>query len=670
MKLDLKSSPRHIKRLQNIAKVISGLGDVRVVIDDNTKGPYFDPVNKVCVLPNGDYSDDDFVSLIEGFTCHEAGHGRYTDSEVYSDAFNSVLKSSEGFTRFDDGMNAEFESLAEKRKAYSRAKRLTGLINLFDDVQMEEKVGNDYPDAKRRLAATYALMVKAGRMTPDISSRPENPVLFIEWYLLNSLRVKVLQQAGHKETLDPFFDYAQKILSPVISDVEEIFHDALGCENTQGCESLARKTLALLERLRDEAREQQQQTEQEEQEAYDESETETETDTESEDKSLESTDSREDDSEDDSEGQADTSDNSDLAQEGCSEPSELAEDNEGNNEPTGGNPTGDNIIEDDTDAINPSESESDEASSTNVEDESNFSSAQWEILADLLDAFLGSDEDSEDYHDALAKEIEGIASKVSDDVKAEFGASEWDIPDLLIDLNVYNEALSLSHSIGSDLSVLQQVKMRGRNKTHERGITFDGNRLILSPMGVRDVFRAQSESKNRGHVGLVLVRDISVSMANDERYIHAIKSDLALSMAAESLSKMHVSNIVFPFKESEFEIIKTFDQSVEESLSKFTLGCKGYYTPTGSALMAAVDLLLDSQFDRKIIFLITDGYPNKSEFTIGEVMEKAKCNGIEIVGVGIKTDEIIGFETDTFVTVDDTSLLSIEVSKLVHQILS
>ncbi len=38
--------------------------------------------------------------------------------------------------------------------------------------------------------------------------------------------------------------------------------------------------------------------------------------------------------------------------------------------------------------------------------------------------------------------------------------------------------------------------------------------------------------------------------------------------------------------------------------------------------MAAVDLLLDSQFDRKIIFLITDGYPNKSEFTIGEVMGK------------------------------------------------
>ncbi|MFP1529385.1 hypothetical protein ACLB1R_34800 [Escherichia coli] len=76
-------------------------------------------------------------------------------------------------------MNAEFESLAEKRKAYNEAKRLTGLINLFDDVQMEEKVGNDYPDAKRRLAATYALMVKAGRMTPDISSHTRKMLSYL-----------------------------------------------------------------------------------------------------------------------------------------------------------------------------------------------------------------------------------------------------------------------------------------------------------------------------------------------------------------------------------------------------------------------------------------------------------------------------------------------------------
>ncbi len=59
---------------------------------------------------------------------------------------------------------------------------------------------------------------------------------------------------------------------------------------------------------------------------------------------------------------------------------------------------------------------------------------------------------------------------VSDEVKAEFGASEWDVPDLNIDLNVYNEALNISQTLGADLSVLQQVKMRGQFKTRDRGL--------------------------------------------------------------------------------------------------------------------------------------------------------------------------------------------------------
>nr|WP_233341587.1 hypothetical protein [Escherichia coli]UGK56202.1 hypothetical protein [Escherichia coli] len=103
------------------------------------------------------------------------------------------------------------------------------------------------------------------------------------------------------------------------------------------------------------------------------------------------------------------------------------------------------------------------------------------------------------FHEVLAKEISVIAASVSDEVKAEFGASEWDVPDLNIDLNVYNEALNISQTLGADLSVLQQVKKCVVNlKTRDRGLSFDINRLIQSPMGVRDVFRSQSESKKTG----------------------------------------------------------------------------------------------------------------------------------------------------------------------------
>ncbi len=58
--------------------------------------------------------------------------------------------------------------------------------------------------------------------------------------------------------------------------------------------------------------------------------------------------------------------------------------------------------------------------------------------------------------------------------------------------------------------------------------------------------------------------------------------------------------------------------------------------PQRSALNAALELLLESQFDRKIVFLITDGYPTESAYTINDVFSVAESNGIEIAGVGIK----------------------------------
>lgn len=669
MKFDLKSSPRHIQRLTNIASVISGISGLNVVIDNKVHTPYFNSEKNVCVLPNGDYSDEKFVKLIEGFICHEAGHGRYTEHEVYREAFVGELINADGFISIDDKLNAEFQTLKQKKIAYARAYRLHGLINLFDDVQMEEKTGIDYQEAKKRLAVSYALMVEAGRMTVDVSSSPQNPVQFIEMFLLNTLRVNVLQQEGHKETLDPFFDYAKKILEPVILEVDEIIHQALSCKSTQNCDSLARKTLALLERLRDEAKEKQQEEDQNKDPQNDTdhssgSENEPDSETNGDNQGEGDGDSEEQD-DDAGNGKAPMEDN---------EPSEQSKGDEesaesGNGEPDGEPETDESANPDSYDADG-TPSQIDSSNGNPSDGESNFSPEQWSILAKLLDDFLNSDEESEDFHEALANEISVIAASVSDEVKAEFGANEWDLPDLLIDLNVYNEALNISQTLGADLSVLQQVKMRGQFKTRDRGLSFDINRLIQSPMGVRDVFRSQSESKNRGHVGLVIVRDISGSMILDHRYIHAIKTDLALTLAIEANSKMHVANVIYPFVDKDFEVIKTFDENAEETLSKFSLGCKGNNTPTGSALMAAVELLLESQFDRKIVFLITDGYPTESDYTISDVLTVAESNGIEIAGVGIKTDELIGFDEGTFVNVDDISLLPNVVSKLVHQILS
>ncbi|EEX1007047.1 hypothetical protein D3981_005075 [Escherichia coli] len=675
MKFNLKSSPRHVQRLQNIANVISGIDGVSVYIHETIKGPYFDPALKRCVLPNGDYSDPEFVALIEGFICHEAGHGRYTDSQAWKEAINEVISSAPGFIRFDDKDNPEFQNVSQKNIAFLKARRFSGLMNLFDDIQMERHTGTDYVQAKSRLAETYALMVKAGRMTTDIKNSDNNPVNFIESYLLNTLRSTVLGQQGHKETLDPFFVYAKQILEPVLTEVDAIAHEAHSCTNTEQSISLAHKTLELIQRLRDKAKEQQQKEQERE-------------DTQQDNSNSSDDDSSNADSEESSDGDQSSEDqpNEDSSSEGSTDDNRSEDDNAKGSEPTDGESDGEQSTEDISDADsnsscdtesgegteNGSESGKNSASESDSgsDEKSNFSSEQWEVIEKLLNDFLESEEVSRDYHEVLGAAIKQAAAQVSDEVKAEFGAAHWDVPDLLIDLNFYSEVLNLSHSVGGDLSVLQQARIRGQNKTRDRGVSFDSNRLMQSPMGVRDVFRAQSESKNRGHVGLVVVRDISCSMIDNERFLHAIKTDLALSLAMQSYPKMHVANIVYPYREETSEIIKTFDQDVEETISRFAFGFKGAHTPTGPALLSAVNLLLDCDFDRKIIFLITDGQPTRSECTVSEVIEIAKSNDIEIAGIGIKTDELIGFDNDTFVNVEDVTILTQEVSKLVYQILN
>ncbi|TRR70120.1 hypothetical protein DNP40_23640, partial [Salmonella enterica subsp. enterica serovar Panama] len=56
----------------------------------------------------------------------------------------------------------------------------------------------------------------------------------------------------------------------------------------------------------------------------------------------------------------------------------------------------------------------DSSNGNSSDGESNFSPEQWDMLAKLLDDFLNSDEESEDFHEVLAKEISVIAACVSD----------------------------------------------------------------------------------------------------------------------------------------------------------------------------------------------------------------------------------------------------------------
>ena len=663
MKLDIKNDQRHLQRLLNIANVISGIANIRVIIDKSTKGPYFVPKHDLIVLPNGDFSDKEYVDLCFGFICHEAGHGRYTNSDAWDDACKKIIESSQGFVKWDKETPL-FDSGTDYIRAMAKGQRMSGIINIFDDIQMEMHTGTNFLRAREGLAEMYTIMCRNGRMTNDINGVSQNPVDFIDMYILNKLRTGYLQQAGDPKKLEPFFDHAAKTFGPVKPEIDALIEEANGINSTFQAIDLAKKLYALIERLRDEAREQQQKQQQESEKANEgdaQEQSDRSTQQQSNDGAVGQSDgSAQQQSNDGAVGQSDdsTAEQSNDGTEGQSngEVEGQSERHEGNT-PASGEPT---RPDDSTSASN----------SGKYHEKSNFSPEEWEALADLLDGFLESQEKSKDYHDSVAAVITDVSQAASEEDKETYGADDWSLPDINIDINVYNEVRMLSRSINGIFSALEVRQCRGKTKTRERGVSFDNKRLHLAALGVRDVFRTPGEDKRRGHTGLVIVRDISGSMVADNAYEMAIKSDLALSLAAQSFPKLHTANIIYPFVDENFKVIKSFNQSVEETLSQFAYGKKGVSTPTGSALQEAITLLSNYEFDRKVIFLITDGLPTKENISIEDVLLRASKDGIEVAGIGIRTDQIIGFKESQFVVVNEIAELTKSFRDLVFNVLS
>ncbi|MGE4843503.1 hypothetical protein [Yersinia enterocolitica] len=620
----LSKSPRQIERLRNIANVISGIPGVEVIISSAVSVPCFNIIDSRVSLPDGDYSDPVFVALCEGYICHEAGHGRYTSKDVWFNSQDAVYESSPGFKGWEKKVPV-FDNRADKMKALAKVRRIAGLMNLFDDVQMEKRTGLAYEQAKHRLAVMYAILCQKGFYTTDTTKLDANPVDIIEWYILSKLRTDVLGQEGDKAILDDFFAYSEKLFGPLRTEIDLLLKKAHGVNSTEDASKLAIELFELLNRLKEEANKQKEQQDSQQQDGQQ--------------QDGQQQDSQQQDGQQQDGQQQDSQQQDDQQQDG------QQQDDQQQNSQSSNNDNGDSS------------------------EKSNFSKSDWVRIADMLEAFVNSDDESKDYHDIVSNMIDQIAGLVPSEIKKEFGGDDSNVPDLVIDLPVYNEALRLSHALSGSLSVLQQAEVRVKNKTRDRGVSFDNRRLIQAPMGVRDIFKAQGLSKQRGQIGVVILRDNSASMVYDSRYEHAIKADLALTLALESLSKVHVSNMIFPGHESFYEVIKPFNMTVEETLPAFEYGKKGRWTPTGYALKAAIQILQECQFDRKIILILTDGQPSKDDLYIPSLMEMAAKSGVEVAGVGIKTKRLFGFESKQYVQVDDVKQLTRVVNDLVFNIL-
>lgn len=645
MKLNLRNSQRHIDRLRNIANVVSGDMEVRVRIDPKVQGPYFSFSMNEVVLPDGDYSDPRFVALCEGFISHEAGHSRFTSFSSYEDAVNLIYEESEGFLRWELQIPI-FTTEKLFHAAWIKAKRVHGLINLFDDIQMERQTGFEFPRAKETLSAMYRIMVEDKRMTCDVRTSRPDPVQFIEMYILNKLRNLSLSQSGHPETLNEFYSFSECLLAPVLDRVNGFINDSL---NICSSDEAAKQGVELYEFLEGLLEKSKQQLEEQQEDTDDAS------------------------NDEDSEPTSTEPLAKDLQSESDEdhEPTENTEESEGESNQSDNSKNSDGADKDSHSVEGPEEDDvSDADGNPDAGKQSNFSNEDLKSLIDVLEGFINSDVDSPDHHDLLKEMIAAAVAEVSYETKAEFGVVGISIDDFALSDTDYTNAKNTMRKITGHLAILQNMKTRGMRKTSDRGVKIDNRRLVLASMGVTDIFKSRSIVKGRGDVGIVVLRDISGSMALDKRYISAVNADIALSLAIQSLPKLNVANVVFPIRDTkECKVVKPFSRTVESCFADFGMGFSGSSTPTATALQFCTEMLSKTTYQRKIILLLTDGQPSEEEFSVEAVLRNSLAQGIEVAGIGINTDVIQGFHRNNFANVDDISELGRVVYDLVLRVL-
>ena len=251
MSIKLSSSPRTKLAAQNIACVIGADPDLTVRFVGPKTTPHIDMSRKIIYIPDGDFSNDKYWKLCSGWISHEGGHNRFTELETCTSFENEFISKLPGFDYIlPDGVPV-FSSKSDEKNAIIKLKRLHRAINLFEDIQMEEKTGILFPKSASTLSEMYSLMVEDGFMTCDGT----NIVSYIEMYILNKLRVNQLGQEGIPEILNEFFGLADSVLLGMKDRFDSLLLKATGVNSTLMACELGLILNEELEKLRDDLKE-------------------------------------------------------------------------------------------------------------------------------------------------------------------------------------------------------------------------------------------------------------------------------------------------------------------------------------------------------------------------------------------------------------------------------
>ncbi|MGI2184789.1 VWA domain-containing protein [Shewanella oncorhynchi] len=627
------------------------------------------------VLPLGNLEDPEYLDMLEGMIDHENGHCKHTDFSVWFAIKNKLVKQ---------------------------------LTNIFEDVRIEKLVSNEYPGAKTNLLKLVDVAIKRGLFTSPSSE--DDLIAMLQKYFLYYGRYQHLDQYSLRDYAQGAKFVLSRALPNAFPKLEMICNSSGSTLSTNDAKNLAEEVLRI---LREEQQEQQQQEQQEGQNESQEPD-------ENQEQGGQNTnhDSEPDNSQlDNNQENSDRCDQSGDDQSGGSGDSEMDDsDDESNDDQSGG--SGDSEMDDSDDESNDDQSggsgdsEMDDAEDNQSGDNENGGESEGGQAERRGDS--ESDEGKEDLQSDPngEQQIESDQSENSNESEGyslEAGVEDIekalnaDDPDLLEDMheairrmmeekaeehleafreehnNAYAEPTLPFPCIKSDQATgIPQWMPRARTlsqklKTTLHSILYDRNRVKRHydnqgseicagtlwgvKAGNSRIFKTENISKAPNTAFSILV-DRSGSMRVEEMDMANVAA-FAIAQAIEFIKGAECEVMYYPYCDSQNgafnHLAKAFNERIASTaIRSFNVRSAGG-TPTAEAVQGATGRLAMRKEERKILFLITDGDTEGPNVSVA--LNECDVLGITVIGIGINTGKLAGFEHRPHISINSSSEL-------------
>ncbi|ODN41371.1 cobaltochelatase CobT-related protein [Piscirickettsia litoralis] len=234
--------------------------------------------------------------------------------------------------------------------------------------------------------------------------------------------------------------------------------------------------------------------------------------------------------------------------------------------------------------------------------------------------------------------------------------------------DLLHDAAQASMMLRAQLMGLVQANQRVSVRYSDQGRRLARTQLHRVATGCNKVF-VKSVDKVMPNTAVHFLIDCSASMAvrtpqNQAMGDVALQAALCLALGLETIKGVHVSASCFTG--SKHYTVLNQSERVAQQAGRFKCGFKGN-TPLAQALLNAVLAIVGQRTERKIIFVLTDGQPTRPDHAKA-MIQRCRDSGIELIGIGIKYDEVKHYFTSS-VVINDVSELKQSLFALAHAVL-